>query len=136
MKVVVDTNVLVSGPLSPYGAAGTIARMISAGELSLCYDARVFAEYRDVLTRPRFPFRREEVEDLCDSIEADGELVASGPLPSGLPDPDDEPFLEVALAGGVEFLVTGNLRHFPPSVAAPVRVLSPGEFVRVCRADR
>jgi len=133
MRVVVDTNVLVSGLLTPHGPSGSIVRMISAGELSLCYDARVLAEYRDVLMRPRFSFRRGEVEDLCDSIEAHGELVAAGPLPSGLPDPDDEQFLEVALAAGVEFLVTGNLRHFPPSATGTVQVIPPAEFLRVWR---
>jgi len=134
MKVVVDTNVLVSGLLTPYGPAGSIVRMISAGELSLCYDARLLAEYRDVLLRPRFPFHRAEVEDLCDSIDAHGELVAAGPLVTPLPDPDDEPFLEVALAGGVEFLITGNLRHFPESSTCGMRVVSPGEFVRSAKA--
>ena len=46
----------------------------------------------------------------------------------GLPDPDDAPFLECALAAGVP-LVTGNIRHFPKSVAEDVIVITPAQFV-------
>jgi predicted nucleic acid-binding protein len=46
-----------------------------------------------------------------------------------LPDPDDEPFLEVAIAGRVEAIVTGNKRHFPKKDYKGVRILSPAEFL-------
>ncbi len=49
MIVVVDTNVLVAGLLSPFGPPGEIVRMIVAGSLSLCFDARILSEYSDVL---------------------------------------------------------------------------------------
>ncbi|HXL73081.1 MAG TPA: putative toxin-antitoxin system toxin component, PIN family, partial [bacterium] len=64
MIVVLDTNVLVSGLLSPYGPPGEIVRMVSSRALSLCFDARIISEYAEVLTRPKFPFRRDAVEAL------------------------------------------------------------------------
>ena len=44
MDVVIDTNVLVAGLLSPFGACGEIIRMVSAGELTLSFDARILLE--------------------------------------------------------------------------------------------
>ncbi len=54
---------------------------------------------------------------ILDYIEHSGDLVASSPFSDPLPDPDDHPFLEVALAGRAACLVTGNHAHFPPDAA-------------------
>jgi len=131
MRDVIDTNVLVSGLLSPFGPPGVIVGLIAAGRLRLCYDARMLAEYNEVLRRPAFPFADKEVTALMAQIRTGGELIAAEPLPVRLPDPDDEPFLEVAASAIVEFLVTGNLKHFPHERRQRVRVVSPREFLDV-----
>ncbi|MBE0618826.1 MAG: putative toxin-antitoxin system toxin component, PIN family, partial [Proteobacteria bacterium] len=56
MIIVLDTNVLVAGLLSPFGPPGQIARMVSSEDLHLCVDARILSEYAEVLRRPRFGF--------------------------------------------------------------------------------
>lgn len=129
MKVVVDTNVLVSGLLSPYGPPGEIVRMIAVGTLSVCYDSRLVTEYSQVLRRPKFPFSQEHLAAFLDQMRAGGVIAASDPLPTRLPDEDDEPFLEVALAAKAECLITGNLKHFPSAARHGVPVLSPGDFL-------
>lgn len=129
MKIVLDTNVLVAGLLSPYGPCGETMRMVSSGELILCLDARVLAEYSEVLRRPKFGFDEDKVAALLDYIEYRGQTVAASPLSEPLPDPDDEPFLEIALACGAEYLVTGNASHFPTSQRRGVAILPPREFV-------
>jgi putative PIN family toxin of toxin-antitoxin system len=129
MRVVLDTNVLVSGLLSPYGAPGALVQLVAIGDLQLCYDARILAEYREVLLRPVFPFTQTQVEALLDQIKAGGLVVAARPLPGPLPDPDDEVFLAVALAGAVQHLVTGNTRHYPAKSRQEVLVVSPAEFL-------
>ena len=134
MRIVLDTNVLVSGLLSPYGPPGEIVRLVSGGLVSLCLDARILAEYRDVLARPRFGFDATAVADLLAYIESSGEMVASAPLPLRLPDPDDEPFLEAALASCADGLITGNLSHSPPPARSGVAVLSPAEFIELYRS--
>jgi len=133
MKVVLDTNVLVSGLLNPYGPPGRILQMVAAGELQVCFDARILAEYREVLRRPAFPFRGEEVDALLRQVHAAGEPVAARPLAQSLPDPDDEPLLEVAIGADVEYLVTGNLRHFPAKRRGGIRVVSPAKFLAIFR---
>jgi predicted nucleic acid-binding protein len=99
--------------MSPFGPCGEIVRMVSSGELSLCFDAWIFSEYAEVPRRPKFKFSKEKVAALLDLIEHRGRPVPSSPLPRSLPDPDDEPFLEVAIAGRSTCLVTGNHAHFP-----------------------
>ena len=110
--------------------------MVADGSLELCYDARILAEYREVLLRPRFGFDRDPVEALLDQIRELGTVVAPHPLPAPLPDPDDEPFLEVALVGGAESLVTGNLRHYPAKKRHGTRVETPAQFVERIRRAR
>ena len=131
MKIVLDTNVLVAGLLAPFGPCGDIVRMVSAGNLTLCVDARILSEYDEVLRRPKFQFEQDRVVAILDYIEHHGQVVASSPLSNSLPDPDDEPFLEVALSGGIECLVTGNHAHFPHPLRQGVKVLSPADFLNL-----
>ena len=129
MKVVVDTNVLVAGLLSPFGPPGEILRMIASGTLRLCFDARILTEYEEVLARSKFRFNTEQTQALMEHIEAEGVSVAGNPLALRLPDPSDEPFLESAVAGKAECLITGNTRHFPPGKRQEMAILSPREFL-------
>jgi putative PIN family toxin of toxin-antitoxin system len=136
MKIVLDTNVLVAGLLSPFGPCAQIARMVSSGDLTLCLDARILSEYDEVLRRPKSRFDPDKVSALMDYIERSGHLVASVPLSTPLPDPDDQPFLEAAIAGQAACLVTGNRAHFPPKPCRPVKILSPTEFLAFYRKQR
>lgn len=133
MKIVLDTNVLVSGLLSPFGAPGEIVRMVTSGAITLCVDARLLSEYTQVLARPRFGFDADAVSALLDYIGHSSVTGAADPLVDRLPDEDDEPFLEVAFACSAEHLVSGNLAHFPPASRAGMSVLSPREFLEVYR---
>jgi uncharacterized protein len=130
MKIVLDTNVLAAGLLSPFGPCGEIVRMVSSGELVLCIDARILSEYHDVLRRPRFRFEHDKVAALMDYIEYRSQAVASSSLSRSLPDPDDEPFLEIALSRDAECLITGNHAHYPPGLCKDARVLSPADFLK------
>ena len=135
MRIVLDTNVLVSALLSPFGPPAEILRLVTTGVVQVCYDARILGEYRQVLLRPAFPFRSTQVESLLAQIEADGVPVTAFALSRRLPDPDDEAFLAVALAGKARYLVTGNLRHFPQWSRQDVRVVSPREFLEAYRRE-
>ena len=59
MRIVLDTNVLVSGLLNPDGAPGRLLDLILGGRLQILYDDRILGEYSDVLARPQFGFRQE-----------------------------------------------------------------------------
>ena len=133
MTVVVDTNVIVSGLLSPLGAPGEVVRLAASGELQLCYDSRLIAEYRAVLARPRFRFDQEYVEALLDQLQNRGSLVTTKPLGGTFPDTDDRAFAEVAVACNAQYLITGNTRHFPEELYGAARVILPADFLNELR---
>ena len=125
MKIVLDTDVLVSGLLSPQGDPAAILRCILAGSTSVCFDERILSEYRDVLVRRKFGFDATQVAVLLEFLEATGEPVLATPLNLLLPDPSDGMFIEVAIASNADCLVTGNLKHFPTEHMRGVRAVSP-----------
>ena len=127
--IVLDTNVLVSGLLQPRGRPARIVGLALARRVRLAVDARILAEYRDVIRRPELRIDPILSSAVLRRIETTSLRVAPRPLERRLPDPDDEPFLEVALAANVEHLVTGNVRHFPPSLRGGMSVLSPAEWL-------
>lgn len=131
MRVVLDTNVLVSGLLNPDGNPGRIVDLLLARDLTVLVDDRILLEYRQVLPRPKFAFTHADVAEVMKYLEAETILVAAEPLEVVLPDPSDLPFLEVAVAGRAESLVTDNARHFMPRRGTTlVRVDTPAEFIR------
>jgi|GEM_PF-72699 len=136
MKVVVDTNVIVSGLISPGGPPGTIINMVAGGDLKICYDSRILAEYGVVLGRPEFNIAASTVAELLGQIVTSGETIPTLPLHSALPDRSDEVFLEVALAAPAYCLITGNLKHFPASSRQGMRVFSPAEFLGFYRSQQ
>jgi putative PIN family toxin of toxin-antitoxin system len=114
MRLVLDTNVIVSGLLSPFGAPGRILDLVTSRSVTVLYDDRIIAEYREVLARPRLRIGTAEASGLLAFLERDGMLVSAPPVPVTLPDMDDLPFVEVAEAGAADALVNGNGRHFVP----------------------
>lgn len=135
MRVVFDTNVLVSGVLSEVGPPGLLLELALAGELEPSFDARILGEYREVLGRKELALPPDVVADLLSAFERIGREVVASPWPRDLPDRDDEPFLAVA-AMTDSVLVTGNLRHFPARARGGVEVLTPRTFLDRLRARR
>ena len=129
MYIVLDTNVLVSALLSPASAPARVLAWALAGDIVLCTDARILAEYADVLHRPEFHFSRTRVSEVLDFICRESVPVQGVASPVSGPDPDDMAFVEVCLAGPAECVVTGNLKHYPEKIRKLIRVMTPADFV-------
>lgn len=126
MRIVLDTNVLVSGLHNPNGNPGRIVDLILGGRILVLYDDRVLAEYLDVLARPQLAIAPSLAQAFVGYIRLAGEKVTALPLATdALPDPDDIPFAEIAITGEAEALVTGNMKHFSGLQERGVTVLSP-----------
>lgn len=125
MKVVIDTNILVSAFYSTDGTPARLLSLVISGQLTLCFDSRILVEYRDVLLRPRFGFEHSDVESLLVFFEQIGFSVVAPPIQQEFIDEDDKKFYEVAVFCDAK-LVTGNLKHFPKEKF----ILSPTEFMR------
>jgi putative PIN family toxin of toxin-antitoxin system len=130
MKIVLDTNIIVSGLLQSYGNPAQVLALVLSGAVEVCHDNRILAEYAEVLARPRFKFNPRRVREMLNKIETDGLAIdASEESNLNLPDTDDEPFLAVALAASADFLVTGNLADYPPDKRRGCAVVSPAAFM-------
>lgn len=130
MKIVLDTNVLISGMLNPSGPPGKIIDLLRSGALQLVVDDRILSEYTDVLRREYFLryFGRSEREDVIEYVARNSYYTLSRVMAHDIPDPGDVPFLEIALSEGVP-LITGNLKHYPENARMGCMVVSPKHFI-------
>jgi len=124
MRLVLDTNVVVSGVLTPMGPPGHLLDLALAGEVTLVMEPRVAGECREVLLRPRFGLDPAHVHALIDALEEIGVQVTALPWPFALQDRSDEIFLATASVGQA-VLVTGNVADFPVSKRRGVIVRTP-----------
>ena len=109
--IVLDTNVLVSGLLSPLGAPARILDLVINGNVILVLDARIFSEYTDVLGREKFSFPKDMVTEILAFIERDGIFTSQVPFNLYSSDPVIFRLLKCRVSAGVP-IVTGNLKHF------------------------
>ena len=125
MIVVIDTNVFVSGLINYKGIPGQIVNMLLAERFTLLFDNRILEEYEDVLNRKKLKLSRKIIDPIIDYIKSDGIFVIAEPIKLKFEDEDDKKFLEVAISGNAEYLITGNKRHFPTNDI----IVTPREFI-------
>ncbi len=135
MLVVVDTNILISALITPFGNTARILDMVLLGELQVLYDDRILSEYREVLLRPKFGFEKRDIDDLLSFIETDGIKITATPVNEPLLDEDDIPFIEVTMSGMADALITGNKRHFKvkSKPAKQIKIMTSDEFLKFWR---
>lgn len=128
MKLVLDTNVVVSGLMTAHGPCARILDLVVDGAIEPCVDDRLIAEYETVLRRPELRIVPADAALVLAFIRDSAHRVVPSRLDIALPDPDDIPFIEVAAAAEA-LLVTGNTRHFPLRARGRVTVLTPRELL-------
>ena len=130
MRAVLDTNVLVSGLIAAATAPGRIVDLVRGARLQLAVDDRILAEYEDVLNRDylRRYFAASEARNVMEFLRYGSHRQLSAVFVPDLPDPDDVPFLEIAISAQCP-LVTGNGRHYPGRARQGCLVLTPREFL-------
>lgn len=132
MRVVLDTNVLVRAVLSARSSSWRALVLAFKGRLKTIYNAAIMAEYHAVLTRPELGLDPGRVRKVLQRVKKTGRAVTRGrgpPLPSiALPDEDDRPFMQLALNGKAQLILTYNQRDFPRTVC-PVPAITPGELL-------
>jgi len=115
VRVVLDTNILISACWTPDGLeAQTVARVVT-GSITACVSPAVWSEYQEVLQRPKFTALRPRADEILASLGARVVRVESKDVVTVATDEDDNRFLECAAAAGAAYLITGNLKHYPPA---------------------
>lgn len=130
LRVVLDTNVVISSFLTPAGNPSRILRLILQRDLELVINEQILAEYAEVASSPIFQLDQDKVLIVLDDLRSASIHAPSLPIRPSLPDPGDEPFLEAALSAKADFLITGNKRHFPARACKDVTVVTPAEFLQ------
>lgn len=126
-RMVLDTNVLVSALLFPAGQLSWLRERWQSEALVLLASGDTTRELIRVLAYPKFRLTAEERDDLladylpwCETVDVSERLETPD-----CRDPSDRPFLELALAGRADALITGDYDLLVLAPAFPVPILSP-----------
>jgi putative PIN family toxin of toxin-antitoxin system len=130
LRLVVDTNVLVSAALKPDGLQRTVILLAITKPARLYVSSAILSEYREVLSRPELRIRKGLRQQLLQLIRNRSHLVAPPRLLQVTKDPGDNKFLECADRARADYLVTGNRRHFP-EFWKQTKVITSREFIAV-----
>ncbi len=103
-------------------------RLAISERYTACISREIWTEYADVLFRPKFQALRESALLLLRAVEARAKMVEPLERIDVASDPDDNRFLECAVAGGARFLITGNRKHYPAEWGR-TRVVNAREFL-------
>jgi putative PIN family toxin of toxin-antitoxin system len=127
MKIVLDTNVIVSALLCPQSLPAKILGFVLNGAIEVVYDNNVLVEYIDVLNRDKFKINRETIKVVLGFITNYGEYILSTPQNVKFDDEGDKIFYDLYKSGKANFLITGNIKHFPKEN----NILTPREFIEI-----
>jgi uncharacterized protein len=133
LKVVIDTNVLVSALLKPGSVPELVLSLILDDQVLLCLSESIAEEYQEVLEREKFKkLSRKKVRLLLSRVKSQAEWVEPKiRLDVARHDPEDNKFLECIQEAGADFLITGNTKHFPPKRFEKTLIVTPAEFLAV-----
>ena len=132
-RVVVDTNVVVSGVLRDEGLPASILDLASNKKILMIVSASILAEYEEVLRRPHFKIAPARVNQILFIIRTTSILVKPTVTLAISRDESDNRFYECATTGKADYLVTGNIKHFPLSYKS-TKVVTPREFIELVGA--
>ena len=129
MKIVCDTNVLVSATLSN-GTPRKLLRLIACGDVENAISLEILAEAKNVLVRPKFGFSPEQVTHAIDVFSEISVLVAPvQPVDVIKDDPSDNRILEAAVAAQADCIVSGDKHLLSLGTWNNVGILSPADFM-------
>jgi hypothetical protein len=128
VRVVLDTNVFVSMVLG--GHVGVINDAWKADMFTLVVSDEIISEYLDVLSRPKFHLTADAVSTVLGRVERKAEKVAPADSVDAVPaDPSDSKFIEVAIEGRVDYLVSGDGHLLDLKSFRAIPILTAREFI-------
>jgi putative PIN family toxin of toxin-antitoxin system len=132
LRAVIDTNVSLGSLWSTQGAAFEIFQQLRRGRWQRVLSNHLLFEYEEVAKRyaVEMGLAPVEIDDVLDAIcpGAEQRLLKPDWTPR-LPDPDDEPLLQLAVEAKADCIVTRNIRHLKPAEELGIVLLTPVEFL-------
>jgi putative PIN family toxin of toxin-antitoxin system len=136
LKAIVDTNVLYAGLYSARGASHQILQAIERGRIKIVLSTALLFEYEDILRRnqSQLSFSDREIEEILDDLcsRSDHQKIYFLWRPQ-LSDPKDDHILELAVASGIDTIVTHNIKDFGNAKEFGIRAIIPGQFLKEIR---
>lgn len=131
MRIVLDTNVYISGLLVPDGTPGKILRLFERPDFVLLTSQPILDELHGKLVK-KFGYSAKNAENAVFEFEQEAEKIYTVSLVEVIPnDPPDNRVLECALDGRADVIVSGDKKHLQRlGEFKGVPVLSPAEFLR------
>ena len=127
-RAVLDTNILISSALG--GALVLVLEKWDAGVFSVVVTTDILSEYFEVLNRPKFGLKQETIDKITTYIYQFSEFVIPEEKIQFIEDdPKDDKFLEAAIAGNVDFIVSGDKHLLDLKEFRSVPILSGREFL-------
>ena len=131
IRVVIDTNVVVSAALNDDGLPAAVLSLAINRAVLMFVSPAVLTEYETVLHRPRLKLNPKRISAILADIRAASRLVHPGGIVAEIKNDDpDNRFLECARAAAAEYLVTGNTKHFPETFETTT-IVTPKQFVEL-----
>lgn len=132
MKVVIDTNVFVSGLIKPGGVSDQVLRHHTP--YTLFTSEEILAELARVLhydrLRRRYRLNEEVITGYVQTIRADSEVIeTSGHAQRVQPDPDDDKFLVCAVEAQVDYIISGDPHLTNLGSYQNIPILTPRQFL-------
>lgn len=135
MRAVVDTNILVRAVIRPHGTVGPVLLRLRHGEYTLLYARPLLEELVDVLNRPRIRDKYRltdlDIQTVIGLILLRGEGVAPTERIRACRDPKDDKFLEVAVAGRADLIVSGDQDLLTLHPYGEIPIVGPRAFLRM-----
>jgi putative PIN family toxin of toxin-antitoxin system len=139
MRIVLDTNVIVSGVISEHGAPRQIIRAWQDQQFTLLTSALIIAEVTRVLHYPRlqekYRLAEEDIVLLRDTLLSDALVLEDLYQVTRSRDSDDNVFLACALEGHADYLVSGDPHLLEIKYYHGVQIVTPRQFVEILKAD-
>ena len=130
LRLVIDTNVVVSAALKPDSLPRTVILLALSNPVRRYVSDAILDEYGLVLARPELNIRRGLRQQLVQLIKNHTQLVRPSRIPQVTSDPADNIFVECADSARADYLITGNARHFPP-FWKNTKVINSGDFLNI-----
>ncbi len=134
MKIVIDTNVIISGLLSDMGYSHRLLEALPDRLFDVCVSVPLVLEYESQLKKqlPSNIYTQEDIDDFIDYLCSISQKTPIYYLwRPYLKDPFDDHVLEVALASKSDYIVTFNKKDFRDSEQYGIKIVNPGELFRI-----
>ena len=133
MRVVIDTGVFVSTLIRKQGTTGEVLSALRDRRFTAITTTDILVEIIDVLGRSvfrtKYHIEPDDISALLNLVRLRGELVAPASKVTACRDPKDDKFLEAAIAGQADCIVSGDVHLLEISEFEGIPILRPAEFL-------